>query len=255
MPPAECYALFREQEDTIGYFRLLQEVVRRYGIPLALYHDRHSIFEVPHGERDTIEEELAGKTRLTQFGRLMDELGITSIPALSPQAKGRIERLWGTFQDRLVSELRLAGVSTPEEANRFLDGFLSRYNARFTVPSAQSGLAYRPADGIDMKAAFCLKHERVVGADNVVRFKGKRLQVLPSPQRLSYARCSVEVHEQLDGGLKVYYQGHYLDTCPAPNEASKMREMVKVAAGSTGNKLAHVAKPAKDHPWRQWVYR
>ncbi len=249
------YALFREQEDTKGYFILLREIVGRYGIPLALYHDRHSIFEVLPGERETIPEQLAGKARLTQFGRLMAELGITSIPALSPQAKGRIERLWGTFQDRLVSELRLAGVSTLEEANRFLEGFLPRYNARFAVVPGQAGMAYRKTEGLDLTAVFCLKHERVVGADNVVRSGGRRLQVLPSRDRLSYARCSVEVHETMDGSLRIYYQGRYLDTCPAPAEAAKMRELVGVTTGNTPGKVRRVARPAPDHPWRRWAYR
>ena len=119
------YAVFREQEDSRGYFLLLEETIKRQGIPLAIYHDRHSIFEVgTRIRRQSIPDQLAGKPMLTQFGRVMAELGITPIPARSPQAKGRIERLWGTFQDRLTSELRLAGISTLDDANRFLGGFL-----------------------------------------------------------------------------------------------------------------------------------
>jgi transposase len=248
------HALFRTEEDTMGYVRLLLEIVRHYGIPLAIYHDRHSIFEVSADKLPSLEEQLAGKRPLTQLGRVLQELGITSISALSPQAKGRIERLWGTFQDRLVSELRLAGVSTLEEANHFLKGFLNRYNARFAVPPAQAGLAYRNIEGLDIDTIFCLKHKRVVGADNVVRFNGHRLQVLPSMERLSYARCSVEVHQQLDGCLRIYYQGHYLNTSPAPAEATKMRELVGVTADSDTRIPRQVTKPPKDHPWRQWVY-
>jgi len=137
------YALFREQEDSHGYFLLMKGIVSRYGIPVAVYHDRHSIFEVSPDDREhqSVQEQLSGKPMLTQFGRLLAELGITPISARSPQAKGRIERLWETFQDRLVSELRLAGISTLEEANRFLEGFLERYNARFAVPPEQSGSA------------------------------------------------------------------------------------------------------------------
>ncbi|MDP2954544.1 MAG: ISNCY family transposase, partial [Chloroflexota bacterium] len=98
-------ALFRYQEDSHGYLLLLRDIVSTHGIPGAVYHDRHSIFEVPTTRRESIEEQLAGKRDLTQVGRAMEELGITSIPSLSPQARGRIERLWKTFQDRLVSEL------------------------------------------------------------------------------------------------------------------------------------------------------
>ncbi len=246
------YALFREQEDSTGYFILLREIVHRYGVPLAIYHDRHSIFEVSPGERETIQEQLSGKTPLTQYGRLLAELGIKSISALSPQAKGRIERLWGTFQDRLVSELRLEGISTLKEANRYLGDFLSHYNERFAIPPGEEGLAYRTAEEIELKTVFCFKHERVVGMDNVVRFRGQRLQILPSLERASYARCTVEVHEQLDGEIKVYYQGRYLDVCPAVAEATRSREL---AASATGGrvKARQVYRPAKDHPWRQAI--
>ena len=245
------YALFREQEDSKGYFRLLQGIVEQQGIPMALYHDRHSIFQVSPDKLPSIEEQLEGKEPITQFGRLMRELDITPIPARSPQAKGRIERLWKTFQDRLVSELRLAGVSTLEDANRFLETFLRRYNARFAVPPEQAGSAYRSAEGLDLETVFCFKHERVAGADNVVRFNGRRLQILPSLDRLSYARCSVQVHEQLDGTLNIYYQGHYLDTCPAPAEATKIRELVAAGTSVTPGNF----RPAPDHPWRRWVCR
>jgi transposase len=251
------YALFREQEDSHGYFLLLKEIVSRQGIPQAIYHDRHSIFEIPANEREhqTIKEQLEGKPVLTQFGRLMRELGITPISARSPQAKGRIERLWGTFQDRLVNELRLAGVNTPEEANRFLKGgFLDRYNARFAVPAEQSGPAYCSVEGLELETLFCFKYERVVGADNVVRFCGQRLQVLPSFDRLSYARCSVQVHEQLDGTLKVYYQGRYLDTRPAPVEATQSRKMVAATVLDTATKPRQMTRPTPNHPWRRWVY-
>ena len=251
------YALFREQEDSQGYFVLLGEIVSRHGIPLAIYHDRHSIFEVSpdEGERQTIQEQLAGKPMLTQFGRLMVELGITPISARSPQAKGRIERLWGTFQDRLVSELRLAGISSLEEANRFLEGFLDRYNARFAVPPEEPGSAYRSAQDLEVSTFFCFKYERVVGTDNVVRFGGRRLQILPSLDRLSYARCTVQVHEQIDGTLRVYYQRHYLDTCPAPAEATRAREPAYVSTRALPARPSQPARPAPDHPWRRWVYR
>ena len=129
------FALFREQEDAQGYFLLLWEVGRKKGIPLALYHDRHGIFErSPLDPPATLEEQLGGQEPTTQFGRLMKELGIESIPSRSPQAKGRVERLFKTFQDRLVSELRLAGARSLEEANRVLKGFLPRFNRRLRSP-------------------------------------------------------------------------------------------------------------------------
>jgi len=124
-------ALFREHEDAHGYFLLLRQVLRHHGLPLELYHDRHSIFQDNSPAPWTIAEQLAGRKEPTQFGRALEELGIMAIPAHSPEAKGRIERLWRTFQDRLVVELALAGVKDIRGANRFLPGFLGRHNARF----------------------------------------------------------------------------------------------------------------------------
>ena len=260
------YALFREQEDSPGYFHLLQRIVARHGIPLALYHDRHSIFESSPQKPESLEEQLAGKRKPTQFGRVMAELGITSIHSLSPQARGRIERLWGTFQDRLVSELRLAGASTLDDANRVLWDFLPRYNQRFAVPPSQPGLAYgKISDSFRPEEVFCFKHERVVGPDNVVRFGQPRLQVLPSNGRTSYAKARVEVHQRLDGTLAVYSQGHYLDTRPAPAEAPLLRSRQVAGVGADVTSLAEPAtssiatrnshpKPAPDHPWRG-IYR
>ena len=198
------YALFREQEDAQGYFLLLHQIVTSHGIPMALYHDRHGIFERSKSEPESLEEQLEGKRKPTQFGRLMEELGITSISSRSPQARGRIERLWGTFQDRLVSELRLAGARTIDEANQLLRDFLPRHNQKFAIPAAQPDSAYRqPKEGFTHDEVFCFKYYRTVGSDNVVHFGEHRLQILPTNGRLSYARARVEVHERLDGSLAV----------------------------------------------------
>jgi len=253
------YALFREQEDSMGYILLLREIVCSHGMPMALYHDCHSIFEVSPDKSPSIEEQLEGKRPLTQFGRIMEELDITSIPALSPQAKGRIERLWGTFQDRLVSELRLAGASTIEEANRVLWDFLPRYNQKFAVPAKEPGSAYRQLGaGFNPDEVFCFKDWRTVGADNVVSFERHRLQILPTNGRASYARCRVEVHKRLDASLAVYYQGRRLTTRPAPSEPAVLRNRSKVAEPvlvTRASPLVTSHKPAPDHPWRLWVYR
>jgi transposase len=125
-------AVFREQEDRIGYFQLVQQVLTRYGRELSFDHDRHEIFPKRQAvkEMDSLEEQLVGRAAPSQFGRLFDELEITSIAARSPQAKGHVERLLGSLQDRLVLELRLAGVSTREQANGFLEHFWPRFNAQ-----------------------------------------------------------------------------------------------------------------------------
>lgn len=154
-------ARFHELEDARGYFLLLQEVCRKTGVPQALYTDKHGVFWPSTGE--TLAEQLAGRRSPTQFGRAMGELGVQLIAAHSPQAKGRVERLWGTLQDRLVQELRLANVSTLEQANAFLPGFLARFNRTFAVKAAEPGSAYgRRRKRADLEQILCFKHERVV---------------------------------------------------------------------------------------------
>lgn len=264
------YALFRYQEDAQGYFLLMRQVVSDHGIPLAVYHDRHSIFVRNDRERETIEEQLEGRRRPTQFGRLLEELDITSIPACSPQAKGRIERLWGTFQDRLISELRLAGVSTLEEANKVLWDFLPRYSRRFAIAAEKPDIAFvKPGKGFKPEEVFCFKYQRTVGPDNVVAFAKQRLQIMPSNGRLSYVRARVEVQERMDGSLAVYYQGQCLLTTPAPLEAPVLRTKRRARIYSDRPAEAVLAqvpqqlltakppfprKPAPNHPWRG-VYR
>jgi len=264
------YALFREQEDAHGYFLLLEEIIKSKGIPLALYSDRHSIFKVPARESETLEEQLLGKREPTQFGRAMLELGIQAILALSPQAKGRIERLWRTFQSRLISELRLAGISTIEEANEFLKIFLPRFNSRFGVVPTEEGLAYRQPDtSLCLEGVLCFKYQRTVASDNTISFDGHALQLLESPQRSSYAHAKVEVQERLDGSLVVVYQGNILATKKASPLAVTLRarpgKRGGVSSPTHSNNVHPVAqddpelntksssrgkKPAKDHPWR-----
>jgi transposase len=252
------WALFREQEDGQGYLAWLRQVALARGLPLALYVDRHGIFERSAREPLTLEEELAGGRLPTQVGRALDELGIRRIAALSPQAKGRVERLWGTFQDRLGSELRLAGAATLEQANAVLWAWLPDFNRRFAVPAAQPGSAYRPwPDGLDPERVFCFKYARVVAADNTVRLGAHRLQLLPDPQRASFARAEVELHERLDGSLAVYHQGRCLATRPAPPEAPTLRAR-KLPRPPTLAQLPDAARPrrpAAEHPWRRAPFK
>jgi transposase len=249
-----AYASFEDQEDARGYMRMLEEITLRRGIPVALYHDRHTVFQVNDDTLPSLEEQLAGKEPLTQVGRLLEELGITSISANSPQAKGRVERLWQTFQDRLVSELRLAGARNKAEANQVLKKFLPEHNMRFMVKAREPGSAYREVQpGFKPEEFFCFKHPRIVGMDNVVRFEQQRFQVLPAPSRRSYARCRVEVQVRLDGGIAIYYEGKPLDIQPAPLEAGALRK--QQAKQAIPPKDKQPIRPTTIHPWRQWVYR
>jgi transposase len=248
------YAYFQLQEDTAGYIRMLREITLSHGIPLALYHDRHSIFELSEDKKPSLDEQLAGKKPETQIGRLLAELGIQSISAKSPQAKGRVERLWNTFQDRLVSELRSIGASSIQEANQILRQFLAEYNQKFMVQAKEPGSAYRqPSHDFKADEVFCFKYTRTVGIDNVVRYGQQRLQILPTSQRQSYARCKVEIHLRLDNSLAIYYKKQPLETRSAPMEATVLRKQLALPeVASSQNKPA---KPGASHPWRQWIHR
>ena len=202
-------ALFCEKEDAHSYFLLIQRLLQRRGIPLALYTDRHGVF------RHTPGSGLPGMP--TQFSRAMDELGIQMIFALSPQAKGRVERMAETFQDRLVTELRLAGASSIEEANSVLEQFLPRFNRRFRVPPQYPEPAFRPLDPeLCLEQILCSKRRRKVAKDNTVRFQLHTLQLLPGRERPSYAGAAVEVLERLDGGLSVRHEGRIIASQEAP---------------------------------------
>ena len=200
------FALFRPEEEAAGYFLLLRQIVERHGLPLALYKD--TIFQSP--KQATLDQELAGELPRSQFGRLVDELGIQLIPAYSPQAKGRIERLFETLQDRLVKALRRAGASTLEDANRALAHFLPGFNRRFRKQPAQPEPAYLPwPTGLDPESVFCFKHRRRV-YNNTIAFDGHRLQIPPDRHRATYAGCRVETRQHMDGRLSIAYQGRVL---------------------------------------------
>jgi len=277
-----AWALFRAQEDGAGYMQLMREGVLLHGRPQAVYHDKHSIFvQTPVRMAEwSVGEQLAGKREPTQFGRALNELSITQITAHSPQAKGRIERLFGTLQSRLVIELRLSGATNEEEANELLSQYLPRFNAQFGVPASgeAEGTSYRAlAEGTEVGAIFCMKYLRTVGADNCVRFFGQRLQLLRSVQRGSYARARVEVHERLDGSIGVYYKGECLATRPAPMEAPVLRARGgnRVTTEAQARKEAergeereaeqpqgnakppspHAHRPAPNHPWRAYNHK
>jgi transposase len=211
------YALFREREDTPGYFELMKGIINQCGIPLGVYTDRHSIFHVERGPNK-------GNVPLTQFGRALRELGITHVRANSPEAKGRIERANGTFQDRLVTELRLSGASNITEANLVLRDFLPRFNQRFSVPAAQTGQAYRPVSlGMDIDGILCVKERRRVARDNTVQYHQRALQLFPDADKVSYAGAYVEIQEHLDGRILACYKGKILTPQEAPPLAATLR--------------------------------
>lgn len=263
-------AWFDDAETAAGYFHVFRQIVLGPGIPLAAYTDRHGIFYRAARAPWTLAEQLRGTRAPTQVGRLLQELGIQWVPASSPQAKGRIERVFGALQDRLVAELRLAGICEKEAANAFLPAFLRRYNARFAHPAAQPDPMYRPwPSSLDPDALFCFKYLRTVANDHTVALGPRVVQILPNGR--SYAKARVELHERLDGSLAVVYQGRPVasrslpPSSPAP--AIRARRQPRVHPGvpprrdirqapkrtrDVPARPRRLATPAADHPWRQY---
>ena len=201
----KVWACFYESECTWGYLHLIKDIVMSDGVPLSLYSDRHTIFFSP--KEPTVEEQLAGHESLTQFGRAMKDLEIEMIKAYSPQAKGRIERLWNTFQDRLVVELRLAGIETLEAANLFLTQFLPRYNAQFAVAPKETEAVFKKRPSCQkLEQIFCFKERRVVKQDHTISYAGRTLQIPRSSKWVSIAKQNVEVLQREDGSITVWYK-------------------------------------------------
>lgn len=199
------FGFFDEAETTMGYFRLFYETFSRKGLPVSIYADRHKIFQTDR--EPTLAEQLAGKKPETQVGRALRELGITLIPAYSSQAKGRIERCWGTFQDRLVSELRLAKASDEGKANHVAGQFIPQYNRRFNRKPADEVSAWRSVPKtMDLLQILCVKEERVAANDNTISWEGHTLQIPKSKIRSSFAKAKVEVRHLINGEVHLFYK-------------------------------------------------
>jgi transposase len=199
-------AHFVAQECSAGYLRLLLEIARTKGLPWSIYMDhRGSLFR--NDDHWSEAERQRGKQNPTQVGRALEALGIEPIYALSAQAKGRIERLWATLQDRLVSELRLAGARTLEEANAMLKRFIPDYNRRFAIAAAEAEPAWRQlGQSIELERVCSFGYQARVLSDNTVRIQGAVIDIAPGPQGRSYAHARVEVRQLLDGSWRVYYR-------------------------------------------------
>lgn len=239
-------ATFRDAEDGVGYLTIVRDMARRHGLPAALYRDGSSIF-APNAANAPQRDEA------TQVGRALAELGIASIRAGSAQAKGRVERLWGTLQDRLVSELRRAGATDRATANAVLRDFLPRFNRRFAVPPASSVAAWRPVpEELDLARVCAFRWRRAVGSDSTVRLHGGLLQLPPGPGGRSLAGRRVEVELRLDGRLLVLADGRLLAAVPAPPEPRRLREVRVLQPGAPAPAAGPERpgyRPKPDHPW------
>lgn len=261
-------ATFRLQEDAAGYLELFAQTARAYGLPAVVYSDRHGIFIKDRGRPPTLAEQLTGKLSFTQVGRALDQFNIGWVGAHSAPAKGRIERLWGTWQDRLISELRLAGVTTLAGANALLVAFLPRHNRRFAVPARDPEPAWRalPA-GLLAEEVFCFHYPRRVARDATISWAGEPLALPRRRDGRSWAGRSVVLQERLDGSLWISHEGECYPVGRAPADAGQLRarNLSRLTEGQPDLDLDLIArleqgpsaprqersKPAPDHPWRR----
>jgi len=208
-------AHFVEQECAAGYLHVLKAIAEEKGLPWSVYMDRHGSLK-RNDNHWTLEEELRGSQEPTQVGLALQTLEIEVIYALSPQAKGRVERLWGTLQDRLVSELRLAGASTAAHANAVLVTCRPDHNRRFAIGAANPTPAWRRVRrGTDLTRVFSFHYEATVLNDNTVRLAGIVIDIPPGPRKRSYAGTRVELRQLLDGSWRVYLADAVIATAAA----------------------------------------
>jgi hypothetical protein len=237
------FARFYDYEGTMPAMDSFLRYVRMYGLPQSVYLDRHTTYK--SNKKLTPEEELRGQSEpLSQFERALEELGVEVIHAYSPQAKGRIERLFGVFQDRLVKEMRLEGVSTKAKANKFLETYLPRYNRKFGVSAAQEADVHVPVDRhFPLERYLCVKETRTVRNDNTVAYEGQLYQI----EERTRVR-TVMVEERLNGSL-------HITSGDVDLKFQAIAQRPKTAAPPKRPKPRKAHIPAKDHPWRQWHNR
>jgi len=259
----KVYATFREQEDAAGYLEVLQDICLTEGIPQSVYMDKR----LSSRKKASLAEQFAGKEPKSQFERVLEELGIELILAHSPQAKGRIERLFETLQDRLVKALREGSTDSMEKANGVLKRFLHKYNKRFMVKAEQDGSAFVPwSEPRDTYNLFAFKYTRTVKNDNTISFDNHSLQLPPGRERCSFAKAKVALHQHLDGGLTVQYKdvqiarfehksglplkiGKFTPACDYSHKGVQTKRkdwMGMNKQNSIGN-----YSPGKNHPWKQ----
>jgi hypothetical protein len=242
---SKMYGKFYDYEGTVPAMDSFKGYIKKYGLPMSLYLDRHSTYKSK--KKLTVEEELAGlEEPMSQFERALKELGVEVIHAYSPQAKGRIERLFGTLQDRLVKEMRLGSVKSKDEANEFLKGYLPVYNKKFQVEAAtKTNVHLKLPRGFDLDEYLCVKNERTIRNDNTIAYKGKLYQVEGIVRTKK-----VSVEERVNGSLLIRSRRgslHYKEITGRPER--NCQPPVKIPLVRKNN------IPSKDHPWRRGFKR
>jgi len=238
----KVYGRFYEYEGTIPAMGSFRRYIRKNGIPISLYMDKHSTYKSMG--KPTIEDELNGTGPMSEFGRALAELGVQLIHAHSPQAKGRVERLFNTLQDRLVKEMRLRGISSIAEANEFLREYLPNYNKRFAKKAAQPGNLHRPiSKGLNLDRILCIKTERTLRNDFTIAHDRKLYQI----EEAVRAR-KVMVEEYVNGSMAILCRGKkvkFNQIAVRPEKPLKKPPMPR---------MRKAASPAKDHPWRRLFF-
>jgi transposase len=240
-----AYGRFHDYEGTLPAMDIFKGYVEKYGLPMSVYVDCHTTYK--SSKKLTEWDEVEGIESLSQFERALKELGVEVIHALSPQAKGRVERLFGVLQDRLVKEMRLRGIRTKEEANAFLEEYLPRHNERFNVcPAHEADVHVKLPRHVDLDEYLCIKTERTIRNDNTIALDGRLYQIEEPGGK------KVVVQERLDGSLRMISKGAAL-------KYKEITERPKKAAALPKSDLrvyTRPPKPSKDHPWRKrWQIR
>jgi transposase len=234
------YGRFYEYEGTWPALDSLKRYIRQYGLPQCVYLDKHTTYK--SWAQPTLDEQLSDQKPLSQVERSLAELGIEAIHANSPQAKGRVERLFKTLQDRLVRELRLLGITSVAEANAFLERYLPQYNRRFTRPAAATADLHRPAPASrELDRILCIREERTVKNDFTIAYHGTLYQL----EQATRAK-TVTVEERLDGTLHITYHGQALRYRTIPMRPPKARPAPPGRLSAN-----HPWVPPVDHPWRR----
>lgn len=241
---------FYDHEGVYPAMDSLERYIRRYGLPQSLYLDKHSTYKTIR--QPNLEEELRGQQAATQFERAVGELRIEMIHADSPQAKGRVERLFGTLQDRLIKDMRLAKIKSIEEANVFLDGYLEDYNERFSRSARRDGDLHRsiPED-VNLREIFCIRGTRTINDGYIIRWKNRTF-ILDKPS-LTLRRRKVEVREHFDGQITFKHKGNYLDCHEVFEVKPKKQEEVRLAVAKPRKKSKY--HPSREHPWKKRQYK
>jgi len=244
------YGHFYDYEGMYPAMDSMERYIRLYGLPQSLYLDKHSTYKTIR--QPNLEEELRGQQAATQFERAVGELKIEMIHADSPQAKGRVERLFGTLQDRLIKDMRLAKISSMEEANAFLPGYLEDYNERFSRPAKRDGDLHRsiPED-VNLREIFCLRGTRTINDGYIIQWKN-RLFILDKPS-LTLRRRKVEVREHFDGQITFKYKGNYLDCHEVFEVKPKKQEEARLDVPKPRKESKY--HPSSEHPWKKRQYK